>query len=77
MSLKTDTVYSYLGSVGNKKGGPWGRRGKEKGPNIRLEFLCFGQVDIGVGGGASGCFPLGPGWASKPLTHSMGGVDKG
>ena len=27
-------------------------------------------------GRASRCFPLGPGWASKPLTHSTG-VDKG
>ena len=25
----------------------WGRRGREKGPNVWAEFLCSGQADAG------------------------------
>ena len=41
-------------------GEPWGRGGKEKGPNFQPEFLCSGQADAGVGV-LLGHFTHGPG----------------
>jgi hypothetical protein len=67
-------VGAIQATVGNKKkkkkkkGEPreaLGKKGKEKGPNFQPEFLCSGQVDTGR---AARHFPLGPGWACKPLS---------
>jgi hypothetical protein len=54
---------------GGEVGSPGEKWGREKGPNFWPEFLCSGQADAGR---AAGHFPLGPGWACKPLTHTMG-----
>jgi hypothetical protein len=46
------------------KGGFRGRRGREDNPCLArvLPMLWAGRI------GRASCFPLGPGWTSKPLT---------
>ena len=50
----------------------WGpREGGGGKTHVPPEFyLCSGQEDVG---GRPDVFPLSPGWASKPLTHSFRG----
>jgi hypothetical protein len=72
------TVHSYLYPInvplwsllGTKKGGGPGE--VKDMAHVWPEFLCSGQADAGMMGGAAGHFPLSPVWACKPLTHSAG-----
>jgi hypothetical protein len=55
-------------NVGTKKGA-WGRGVREDPHPARVPPMLW----TGRHGKASRCFPLSPGWASKPLTHSTWG----
>ena len=58
--------------LGTKKGGPgrpgekWGRKNMPR--PARVPVLWAGKL-----GETAWCFPRGPGWRSKPLTHAAGG----